>query len=68
MNVKIINRLKINPTRDFINKLIRREKYLHSFVTESTIDHANLQNRTSAEFGELVSKYESEDNLYKTDI
>lgn len=61
-------RIKINPTRDFGNKLIRREKYLHSFVTESTIDHANLWNRTSAEFGELVSKYESEDNLYKTDI
>lgn len=33
-------------------------------MTESTIDHANLWNRTSAEFGELVSKYESEDNLY----
>lgn len=37
-------------------------------MTESTIDHANLWNRTSAEFGELVSKYESEDNLYKTNI
>lgn len=37
-------------------------------MTESTIDHANLWNRTSAEFGELVSKYESEDNLYKTSI
>lgn len=36
------NQQKINPTRDFINKLIRREKYLHLFVTESTIDHANL--------------------------
>lgn len=37
-------------------------------MTESTIDHANLWNRTSAEFGELVSKYESGDNLYKTSI